>query len=284
MQMQTIRVYDTCGIAPAPGAAGWLTCWVQKTSPEISTSRTRPAVLILPGGGYGYTSAREAEPVALRFAARGYAAFVLEYSCAPFAFPVSLREAAMAMRYIREHAAAFEVDPHMVAAIGFSAGAHLCGTLGTLYDSPEVADLGGPDLLRPDALGLCYPVAVSWGRTHEGSFRKISGDDETLRHRLSLEKLVRPDMPPVFLWHTRDDGSVPCRNSLILASALEEKGVDFAFHLYRHGRHGLSTADEMVYPAGAVPDMSWDVPGWPLAMMRFFEEIGFQIKDGETEV
>ena len=35
---------------------------------------------------------------------------------------------------------------------------------------------------------------------------------------------MRPDMPPVFMWHTRDDASVPCRNSLILAAALEVRG------------------------------------------------------------
>lgn len=260
-----------------------LTCWVTKTSGEISRSRKRPGVLILPGGAYCWTSSREAAPVALRFAARGYAAFVLDYSCAPLHFPVSLREAALAMRYIRENAASFEVDPHMVAAVGFSAGGHLCGTLGTMYDAPEVSDLGGAELLRPDALGLCYPVAISWGNTHERSFESIAGGDPALRRRLSLDRLVRPDMPPVFMWHTRDDGSVPCRNSLILASALEEAGVDFAFHLYRHGCHGLSTADETVYPAQKVPEVSWDVPGWVDAMQRFFGEIGFHITDGERE-
>lgn len=280
MNVKTVALYEHYGLAAPAGARGFLTCWLTKTSANV-TSRKHPAVLILPGGAYHRTSPREMEPVALRFVAKGYATFALEYSCAPLHFPVSLREAALAMRYIRENAADFEVDPDMVAAIGFSAGGHLCGTLGTMYDAPEVADLGDAALLRPDALGLCYPVAVSWGNTHEQSFETISGADPVLRRRLSLDKLVRPDMPPVFLWHTRDDGAVPCRNSLILAAALEEAGVDFAFHLYRHGRHGLSTADEMVYPMDGIPDMSWDVPGWVDAMQHFFGEIGFQITDGE---
>lgn len=284
MNVETVRLYDHYGITAPAGAVGCLRCWVSKTDPKVSTARKRPAVLILPGGAYCWTSPREAEPVALRFAARGYGAFVLDYSCAPLSFPTALREAALAMRYIRENAAEFEVDPHMVAAVGFSAGGHLCGTLGTMYDCAEVADLGAPALLRPDALGLCYPVAVSWGNTHEQSFESISGGDGALRRRLSLEKLVRPDMPPVFLWHTRDDASVPCRNSLLLAAALDEAGVEFAFHLYRHGCHGLSTADEMVYMAGKVPQISWDVPGWVESMQRFFGEIGFQITDGENAI
>ena len=104
-----------------------------------------------------------------------------------------------------------------------------------------------------------------------------------LRWRLSLDRQVRPDMPPVFLWHTRDDASVPCRNSLVLAQALEEKGVDFALHIYRHGQHGLSTADEAVYPVDSMPEVSRDVAGWPETAMDFLEEIGFRITDLEEK-
>lgn len=279
MRWEEIDLYEQFGLERPQGALGKLTCWVTETSREVSDCRRRPAVLILPGGAYRWTSPRETEPVALRFAARGWAAFALDYSCAPFSYPTALREAALAMRCIRENAAAMEVDPHMVAALGFSAGGHLCGTLGTLWDAPELRDLGESALFRPDALGLCYPVAVSWGETHEESFENIAGGDAALRARLSLDKLVRPDMPPVFLWHTRDDQSVPCRNSIVLSQALDEAGVDFTFHLYRHGRHGLSTADELVYPAHAVPEVSWDVPGWLDAMLRFFADSGLTVHD-----
>ncbi|MBR4291614.1 MAG: alpha/beta hydrolase [Oscillospiraceae bacterium] len=284
MHTEVIDLYEYYGFTAPEGATGKLTCWMYKTSSAVSNSRQRPAVLVIPGGGYSRVSPREAEPVALRFTVCGYAAFILDYSCAPLCFPSALREAALAMRYIREHAAAYEVNPRMVAAVGFSAGGHLCGTLGMCYDAPEVADIGSADLLRPDALGLCYPVAVSWGKTHEGTFENISGGDPELRKALSLEKLVRSDMPPVFLWHTRDDASVPCRNSLILAEALEEKGIDLAFHLYRHGRHGLSTADEMVYPVDKVADTSADVRFWPELMIQFFKETGLCITDEEKIV
>lgn len=280
MDTNVVDLYQIFSLPRPEGASGGqLRVWRTTTCEKVSPSRRRPAVLILPGGAYRWTSPREAEPVALRFLARGYVPFVLDYSCAPSSFPVALREAAMAMRYIRENAACFEADPHMVIAIGFSAGGHLCGTLGTMFDCPETADIGPAQLLRPDGLGLCYPVAVSWGRTHEESFENISAGEQSLRQRLSLDRLVRPDMPPVFLWHTRDDNSVPVRNSLVLAQALEENGVDFSMHIYRHGQHGLSTADEMAYPTYGVPEISWDVTGWLNAMVRFFGEIGIKIRD-----
>ena len=61
---------------------------------------------------------------------------------------------------------------------------------------------------------------------------------------------------------------------------MEKAGVDFALHIYRRGRHGLSTADEMVYPVYGVPEVSWDVPGWLDAMLRFFRDWGLVIRDG----
>lgn len=279
MDIDIVNIYQSLGFSPPPGSAGRLRIWTARTSAQVSAHRRRPAVLILPGGAYAWTSEREAEPVALRFASFGYGAFVLDYSCAPFAFPTSLREAAMAMRYIRENADRFEIDPHMVAALGFSAGGHLCGCLGSLFDCPEVRDIAPPDRVRPDALALCYPVTVSRGRTHALSFENLSGGDPALRDRLSLDRLVRPDMPPVFLWHTRDDASVPVRGTLALALALEEAGVDFSMHVYHHGQHGLSTADAMAFPADKVPYTSPDVPGWIRAAMDFFAEIGFLIQD-----
>ena len=278
---ETIDLYRYYGQPRVTADGGSLTCWIQQTPTEVSCRRKCPAVLILPGGGYHHTSPREAEPVAMRFAAHGYAAFVLHYSCTPNRFPVALREAAMAMHYIRQNAEHLQIHPNMVAALGFSAGGHLCGCLGTMFDSAEVADIGSAEQIRPDAMCLCYPVAVSWGRTHEDSFVNLCAEDTGLRQRLSLDRLVRPDMPPTFLWHTREDASVPCRNSLLLAQAMEEAGVAFALHIYRKGKHGLSTADCMAYPAYALPEFSRDVPGWLETCLRFWEEIGLMITDRE---
>lgn len=274
----TVNLYDHFGLDRNGSTEANLAAYVQAT-PYISTTRRRPAILVIPGGGYNSTSNREAEPIAMRFLTAGYNAFVLRYTCAPATFPVALREACMAMRYIRENADALEVSPGMVAAIGFSAGGHLCGTLGTMYDCPEVADLGDAALLRPDAICLGYPVAVAWGNTHNGTFRNISGGDEALRMRLSIDKLARADMPPTFLWHTRDDGSVPVRNSLILAQALDELGVKFAMNIYNHGQHGLSTADEQVYNTNAMPAFSPTLPSWTNDTISFFAECGFRITD-----
>ena len=80
LNIEKVNLYDHYGLEKLPERAGNLTCIYFSTGREISTSRVRPAVLIMPGGGYHAVSDREAEPIALRFANRGYAAFVLRYS------------------------------------------------------------------------------------------------------------------------------------------------------------------------------------------------------------
>lgn len=284
MEQQFVDLYKYWGLDRPEGGAGWLDCYVQSTPASVSTRRLRPGVLIIPGGGYEHVSAREGEPVALRFLSGGYCAFVLKYSVSPVRFPAPLQEAAMAMGYIRRNADALGVDPNMVAAIGFSAGGHLCGMLGTMFDAPEVAAIGPAQLLRPDALGLCYPVALSWGPTHEGSFRCLCGEDLALRNRLSLDKLVRPDMPPAYLWHTWDDDCVPCRNTLVLAQVMNEARVTLEMRLHYRGIHGISTADAQVFRTDKVPQASPGVAVWPEEMMAFFRELGLKIKDLEQNL
>ena len=280
MHTETINLYEHYHTA-APGDGGQLVVYALEPIPKVDPDRRFPAVLILPGGAYSWVSPREAEPVAMRFLSRGFTCAILNYSCAPARFPVALREAAMAMRFLREQADRLHIDPEKVAALGFSAGGHLCGTLGTLYDAPEVADIAPADMIRPDALVLCYPVSSAHGRTHEDSFTNLCGQDQALKDRLSLDRLVRRDMMPVFLWHTRTDDSVPVDGTMRLALALAEQDVPFALHVFAAGRHGLATADDLVYRRDNLPPVSDGVRDWPELAIRFLWEQGFHIQDGE---
>ena len=97
---------------------------------------------------------------------------------------------------------------------------------------------------RPDALVLCYPVISSGKFANTGSFDNLLGKDSSVaeREEMSLEKHVRPDTPPAFLWSTSDDQGVPVENSLLFAMALREKGISFEMHIFPHGPHGMGLA------------------------------------------
>ena len=107
----------------------------------------------------------------------------------------------------------------------------------------------------------------------------ISGGDKALRARLSIDSQVRPDMAPTFLWHTADDATVPVCCSLITAQALAREKVPFALHVYPHGVHGLSLADDTVYPHGGVPGFSKGVTRWLEDSCDFLFEHGLTAED-----
>ena len=62
-----------------------LTAYLQSAGGEFGNVAKRPAILILPGGGYQFCSNREADPVAMPFLAAGYHAFILRYSVREYA-------------------------------------------------------------------------------------------------------------------------------------------------------------------------------------------------------
>lgn len=209
----------------------------------LSFCASRPAILICPGGGYEFLSDREGEPIAMQFLARGFNAFVLDYSINK-RHPQPLINAAWALANIRMRYKEYSVDPNKIAVCGFSAGGHLAGSLATMWNDPTLSHyISMPaKSFRPNAAVLSYPVVSGVTMPHKGSFDVLLGADASFAERanLSLESRVSADTPPMFIWHTGDDGCVPPQNSLVLASACFEHKVPCELHIYDEGPHGLS--------------------------------------------
>ena len=77
-------MYDKITLTPDYSAVGVsgkdCKATLQIIAPDFNEEmgkRKRRAVIVVPGGGYEFVSEREAEPVALKFAGAGFAAFVL---------------------------------------------------------------------------------------------------------------------------------------------------------------------------------------------------------------
>lgn len=215
---------------------------------SVNEEKSRPAVIVCPGGGYRNRSDRESEPVVMQFLSMGYQAFLLDYSVAPNRFPTSLLELAEAVALIRENSQAWQVDPQQIYVCGFSAAGHLAGSLGVFWNQEFVYGAVGrtAEQIRPDGLMLCYPVITSGEFAHESSFLCLLGEGASKEQweAVSLERHVGSHMPKTFLWHTYEDGTVPLENSLLLASAMKQHGVNFELHIYPRGGHGAALANE----------------------------------------
>ena len=134
-----------------------LTAYIQETDGEYGFSR-RPAMLVIPGGGYAMCSDREADPVALAYLKAGYQAFVLRYTCTPKGkWPLPLEDYEQAMARIEEHADEWHLDKSRIAVVGFSAGGHLAACAATVAEhKPAAAVLVYPAILK-SICDMCQP-------------------------------------------------------------------------------------------------------------------------------
>ena len=240
--------------------------------------KMRPCMLICPGGGYQFVSARESEPIALHLLPEGFNVFILNYSTGGKPYPTQLREVAAAMNLIHENRDAWHCDTNRIAIMGFSAGGHLAAHYSNRWDCPQVREMF-PESKPVNASVLCYPVITADpAYSHKGSFFYLAGgaypETEERQIFFSCDKMVTETTPPAFLWHTAADQAVPVMNSLLYAQALSANKVPFELHIYPYGRHGLSTADHQTN-AEIPPEVAY-VKDWLPSMKRWLNAL-FQI-------
>ena len=212
-----------------------LTTYLLDITPKFAVQE-RPLVLVCPGGGYHFTSEREAEIVAMQFNAMGYHSAVLDYSCAPAQFPTALLELSKSVAYLRAHAKEWCIDPDKIAVLGFSAGGHLASVISTHADFD----------VRPDFSILFYPViSMDEKVSHKWSCRNFLGvegqKDPALVKDFSTQNAVRRHLtPPALIIMASDDRLVPpVTNGVAYYSAMRNVGNECAMYIYPTGDHGF---------------------------------------------
>lgn len=223
------------------------------TRPRMAVFRPdRPngaAVMITPGGGYKWIVVdKEGYEIARWLTARGFTAFVLFYRLPGEGWAsgpdTPLADAQRAMRLIRHRARDFAIDPERVAAMGFSAGGHVCADLGARFAAKVYAPVDAADRLsaKPQCAAPIYPVvSMDPAIAHPGSRTLLLGPSPTpaMEAAHSPERNVPADAPPHFLAHAEDDDVVPVENTLRLRAALRARGVPVETHLFANGGHGF---------------------------------------------
>ena len=228
------------------------------------------SVIVCPGGSYHWLDQEtEGMMVGEWLSAHGITAFVLLYRTAghvEVAMPVRLffrgkrhpdmiTDAQRALQYVGEHAAEYGIDPEKIGMMGFSAGGHLVMSAACFNESDflQLAGIENDANLRPAFVVPVYPVVtMDPPYVHRRSRRGLLGDnrvaDRVMRDSLSLEKHIPDNCPPVFLVNCVDDPIVQYQNSVLLDSALTQKGIPHQYIQYETGGHGFGASDEKGSP------------------------------------
>ena len=246
----------------APGALGQAAQDIPDVTPWLAPGPgPHPAIVVLPGGGYGVLAQHEGPGYAGWLQTNGVAAFVVKYRLGTHGYrhPCMLQDAARAMRMVRARAAEWNIDPHRIGIMGSSAGGHLASTLLTHFDSgkPDAEDPVERQSSRPDFGVLCYPViSLKPDIGHMGSARNLLGDtpDPAVVESLCNDLQVTRDTPPTFLWSLDKDPAVKVENSMQFAAALSRCGVPFELHVFAGDKHGTGLRnypiDSTIHPWG----------------------------------
>ncbi|MEG3084378.1 alpha/beta hydrolase [Sphingomonas sp. PB2P12] len=223
------------------------------------------AILVMPGGGYvRIVVDREGYEIARWLADRGWTVFVLFYRLPGDGWAagpdVALSDAQRAMRLIRTRASLYGIKPDRIAAMGFSAGGHVCGDLATRFAQPTYAPVDAADRgsARPDVAALMYAVqSMALPLAHPGSRALLLGASPTpaLEHAHSTASNVTSATPPCFLVHAEDDRSVAVDNTLAFRAAAIKAGVAVETHLFATGGHGFGISRAVGKPAALWPQL-----------------------------
>lgn len=217
--------------------------------------------LVIPGGSYKKIGKPEGFPVAKKFYSLGYSTAVLKYSVYPKYYPTNYNQGLKSIELLSSKFA-------KIILIGFSAGGHLAGILGTTERDK---------LFNAIAMILCYPVISFVDNVHKDSRKYFLGEEnennENYQKLYSVEKRVSSNTLPTFIWTIKNDKIVNYENTLLMVKALEKKNVKFEYKIFEEGRHGMALADESAIRYGIKEFKNEEVAKWVNLACNFVESL-----------
>jgi len=251
-------------------AAGQPLTWVCNVSQPTMTvysprgTNTGVAILVFPGGGYNALAMDlEGTEICDWLTSHGITAVLLKYRV-PTPHRVwygeslpALEDAQRSLGLVRLHAAEWQIDPHKIGVIGFSAGGSMVAELSTHYDKRMYPAVDAADKLscRPDFAIACYPGHLSGEKEEPVEFNP--------------HVTITSNTPPTFLVQAEDDHVDGVGQSLAYYIALEKAKVPVEMHLYAQGGHGFGLRASK-YP----------IAEWPQLVETWLKTIGMTPKQG----
>ena len=237
------------------------------TSKEIQTKNSGKIIkseivfLVIPGGSYRNIGEVEALPVAKKFFSFGYSSAILRYSVYPSHYPTQYNQGLSSIKILSSK---FK----KIIIIGFSAGGHLTGLLGTS---------GKDKLYNTIGMILCYPVISFVNNVHNFSRFNFFGEGNNSTEKewklFSIENRVNNETIPTFIWTIKNDKTVPYENSVYMINSLKKYGIKHEYKIYKKGVHGMALADEFDIRKKNKKYKNDKVAKWIFLAINFIENI-----------
>jgi endo-1,4-beta-xylanase len=208
---------------------------------------TGAAIIICPGGGHSNLAiAHEGHNIGTWLAENGIAGFVLKYRLArekgsPYKVEEhAFQDAQRAIRLVRSHAQEWDVHPHAIGIMGFSAGGDLVLYASTKSDAgkPDAADPVERQSSRPDFQIVGYPA---------------------IPKNLALAK----GQPPAFLFCGNEDRPNISEGLATLYLDMKKAGVNAELHIFAGVGHGFGLRDTT----------SLRLAGWPARVKEWMTDL-----------
>lgn len=196
--------------------------------PAATASPPAPVAVFFYGGSWRGGSRGDYAFVGKALAEAGIVTVVADYRAYPQArFPTFMEDAALAVRWARDNAAAHGGDPTRIFLVGHSAGAHIAALLAT--DARYLSAKGISTKSIAGVVGIAGPY--DFLPLTDPKLIEVFGEREQWPQSQPVN-FVDGDEPPFLLLHGIDDRVVWLRNSESLASRLRAVDVPVTLREY----------------------------------------------------
>ncbi len=220
-----------------------------------------PAVILVHGGGWsaGDKAGKFIQPLFGPLDQTGFVWFSIDYRLAPqFSFPAPAEDLEAAVRFVKQHAQEYKVNPARIALMGESAGGHLVNLVGAKNDVGVAAV-------------ICFygPIdMVEWSKSLEGkpltpalqAFFKMHTLEEgraTIRES-SPRIYLNSKTPPFLVIHGTKDEAVDYSQALLTVELLKKLGVPCELITIQDGVHGVMNWEkEPRFQTYKAPMIAW---------------------------
>lgn len=202
-----------------------------------------PAVVIVHGGGWVQGDRRvDVRPLFQPLSDAGFAWFSISYRLVTDVsqFGVAIDDVEAAVRFVKAHAAEYNVDPERIALVGESAGGQLAAMAAlrggaaasaravvAFYTPTDLVSLiKNSDLIPPQIRNRV--VGTPWERLVLAGLAQLSPVDN-----------VRRNMPPFLFIHGTADSLVPFSQSTTMCDRMREAGASCAVYPIEGAGHGI---------------------------------------------